>query len=64
MDEENRPEDVVGDGASDVMAEEEVVHVPLGAEELADSHESGSTFLPDVPGWDKPDEEPPVPGAA
>jgi hypothetical protein len=57
MDEENQPTDVVDDGASDVMAEEDVVHVPVGAEELADSHESASTFLPDVPDWDKPDED-------
>jgi hypothetical protein len=48
--------DLVDDGASDVLAEDEVVHVPPGTEELAESQEPGSTFLPDVPHWDEPDE--------
>jgi len=57
MTDETRPADVVDDGASDVLAEDEVVHVPAGAEELAESTDPGSTYLPDVPGWDDEDEE-------
>ena len=38
---------------SDVLAEDEVVHVPPAAEELAESNDPGSTFLPDVPDWDE-----------
>jgi len=57
MTDDTRAPDVVDDGASDVLAEDEVVHVPLGAEELAESAEPGSTFLPDVPDWDEPEEE-------
>jgi hypothetical protein len=56
MTDETRPADVVDDGASDVLAEDEVVHVPAGAEELAESNDPGSTYLPDVPGWDDEDE--------
>jgi hypothetical protein len=48
------PPDVVDDGASDVLAEDEVVHVPPTTEELAGSVEPGSTYLPDVPDWDDP----------
>jgi hypothetical protein len=48
--------DVIDNGTSDVLAEEEIVHVPPGAEELAESlEEPPSTFLPDVPHWDEPD---------
>ncbi len=50
--------DIVDDGTSDVMAEDEVVHVPAGGAELAESiehaHETGS-FITDVPAWDEPD---------
>jgi len=46
--------DVVDDGASDVLAEDEVVHVPPATAELAGSTDPGSTFLPDVPDWDDP----------
>jgi hypothetical protein len=45
-------------GASDVLAEEEVVHVPVGVEELVGSHEHPSTFLPDVPAWEESDGRP------
>jgi hypothetical protein len=41
---------------TDVFAEDDVVHVPAGVEELADSQEHASTFLPDVPNWDEPDQ--------
>jgi hypothetical protein len=49
-----QPTDVVDDGSSDVLAEDEVVHVPPATGELADSTHPGSTFLPDVPDWDEP----------
>jgi hypothetical protein len=56
------PPDVIDDGTSDVLAETEVVHVPAGAEELAESlEEPPSTFLPDVPHWDDPDPHHPEP---
>ena len=45
--------------ASDVLAEDEVVQVPVGTEELAESQDPGSTYLPDVPNWDEPDEDTP-----
>jgi hypothetical protein len=48
--------DVIDDGVTDVLAEDEVVHVPPGTEELAESLEhDGSTFLPEVSDWDEPD---------
>jgi hypothetical protein len=53
--------DIVDDGASDVMAEDEVVHVAPGEAELAESIEHRhevSSFIADVPAWD---EEDPVP---
>jgi hypothetical protein len=40
---------------TDVLAEDEVVHVSGGVEELAESQEHPSTFLPDVPNWDEPE---------
>jgi hypothetical protein len=49
--------EVIDDGASDVLAEDDVVHVPTGVEELAESTEHVSTFLPEVPDWEEP--EPP-----
>jgi hypothetical protein len=50
--------ELVDNGTSDVLAEEEIVHVPAGAEALAESHaEHPSTFLPEVPHWDEPDPE-------
>ena len=54
MTDQQPPDDVIDDVSTDVLAEEEVVHVPAGAEELAESQEPGSTFLPDVPDWDEP----------
>lgn len=39
---------------TDVLAEDEVVQVSPAVEELVESLEHPSTFLPDVPGWDDP----------
>jgi hypothetical protein len=41
-------------GVSDVLAEDEVVHVPPAVAELAESteHAGESTFIADVPDWD------------
>ncbi len=53
-----RPPGIVDDGASDVMAEDEVVHVAPGGAELAESiehsHDAGG-FIADVPAWDEED---------
>jgi hypothetical protein len=46
------------EGASDVLAEDEVVHVPAATEELAESAAPGSTYLPDVPHWDDENTDP------
>jgi hypothetical protein len=48
---------VVDDGTSDVLAEDEVVHVGPAAAELAESleHHHDATFVADVPDWDEPD---------
>jgi hypothetical protein len=62
MNEPTVPPDVVDDGMSDVMAEGDVVHVPPGAVELAESlEEPASTFAPEVPHWDDPDPHAPQP---
>jgi hypothetical protein len=56
MTDDTRAPDVVDDGTTDVLAEDDVVHVPPAAEELAESLEHhGSTFLPEVEEWDEPD---------
>ena len=55
MTDDERAPDVVDDQTTDVLAEDEVVHVPPAVEDLADSQEAGSTFLPDVPDWDEPE---------
>lgn len=47
--------DVIDDKSTDVLAEDEVVHVPPATEDLAESVEPGSTYLPDVPDWDEPE---------
>lgn len=50
------PPDVVDNGVTDVLADDEVVHVPPAAAELAESLEHhGDTFVADVPDWDGPD---------
>jgi hypothetical protein len=49
--------DIVDDGFSDVLAEDDVVHVPPAAAELAESIEHGDEggFIADVPDWDEQD---------
>jgi len=48
--------DVVDDGVTDVLAEDEVVHVPPAVVDLAESLEHhGETFVADVPEWDETD---------
>jgi hypothetical protein len=50
------PPDVVDHGVTDVLTDDEVVHVPPAAAELAESLEHhGDTFVADVPDWDEPD---------
>jgi len=51
--------DVVDDGVSDVLSEDEVVHVPPAVADLVEAQEHGSTFLPEVPDWDAPDQDEP-----
>ena len=50
--------EIVDDGASDVMAEDDVVHVTAGDAELAESiehsHDAGG-FIADVPAWNETD---------
>jgi hypothetical protein len=59
MTESPQPADVIDDGTSDVLAEDEVVHVPEAVAELAESTEHhGATFVADVPHWDEPDSLP------
>jgi hypothetical protein len=55
MTDEAPPPDVIDDKSTDVLAEDEVVHVPPATEELVESQDPGSTFLPDVPDWDEPE---------
>ena len=47
--------DMVDNEVTDVLTEDEVVHVPPAAEQLAESLDHPSTFVADVPHWD--DEE-------
>jgi hypothetical protein len=56
------PPDVVDDEVTDVLAEDEVVHVSPAAAGLAETleHEHVSTFPADVPDWDADD---PLPSA-
>ena len=58
MTETPEPPDIVDDGASDVMAQDEVVHVPASGAELAESvehtHDAGG-FISDVAAWDEQD---------
>jgi hypothetical protein len=56
--------DVVDHGVSDVLAEDEVVHVPPAVADLVESQEHGPTFLPEVPDWDAPPNAGPPPAAA
>jgi hypothetical protein len=56
------PPDVVDDEVTDVLAEDEVVHVSPAAAELAETleHEHVPTFPADVPDWDAEDPLPPA----
>jgi hypothetical protein len=44
--------DVIDDGTSDVLNEDEIVHVPAAVEQLVESHELHSTYPPEVPHWE------------
>jgi hypothetical protein len=57
MTSEHEPSDVIDDGASNVLTEDHIVHVPLAAAELSESidHHHDSTFVADVPDWDEQD---------
>lgn len=46
------PPDVVDDVATDVLHEDEIVHVPPAVEQLVESQEMHSTYAPDVPHWE------------
>jgi hypothetical protein len=51
------PPDVVDDGVSDVLTEDEVVQVPPAGAELAEAveHHGDETFVADIPDWDQED---------
>ena len=55
MTDERLEPDVIDDKSTDVLAEDDVVHVSPATEDLAESQDPGSTFLPDVPDWDQPE---------
>ena len=44
--------DLVNDQTSDVLNEDEIVHVPAAVEDLVESQEMHSTYPPDVPNWE------------
>jgi hypothetical protein len=47
------PPDVIDNQASDVLNENEIVHVPAAVEQLVESIEQEhTTFAPDVPQWE------------
>ena len=47
------PPDVIDDQVSDVLNEDEVVHVPPAVEYLVESiAQEHTTFAPDVPQWE------------
>jgi hypothetical protein len=51
-------DDIVDDGVSDVLAEEQV-QVPESVAEQAQSLDfEGDTFVADIPDWDTPDSSP------
>jgi hypothetical protein len=56
------PDGVVDDTVTDVLAEDDVVHVSPAAAELAETleHEHVPTFPADVPDWDADDPLPPA----
>jgi hypothetical protein len=52
------PPDVIDNQVSDVLNEDEIVHVPPAVEHLVESMaQEHTTFAPEVPQWD-PDEPP------
>jgi hypothetical protein len=57
MTESPRAPDIVDDGTTDVLAEDEIVHVPAAGAELAEAtgHSGEPGFIADVPDWDKED---------
>ena len=57
MTEQPQAPDIVDDGATDVLAEDEVVHVPPGGAELAEAtgHGGEPGFIADLTDWDKED---------
>jgi hypothetical protein len=46
------PADVVDDQVSDVLNEDDVVHVPPAVEQLVEANEAHTTYAPDVPHWE------------
>lgn len=46
------PPDVVDTGVSDVLNEDEVVHVPPAVEQLVEAQEAEIGYAPDVPHWE------------
>jgi len=59
MTESDLPADVIDDVVSDVLTEDEVVHVSPAVAELVESIEHhGETFVADVPDWDEPVADP------
>ena len=59
MTESDLPADVIDDVVSDVLTEDEVVHVSPAVAELVESIEHhGETFVADVPDWDEPAADP------
>lgn len=57
MTETPQPSDTVDDVQTDVLTEDDVVHVPPAGAELAESieHTNDSGFIADVPNWDSED---------
>jgi hypothetical protein len=44
--------DVVDDETSDVLSEDEIVHVPPAVEQLVESRDMHSTYPPEVQNWE------------
>jgi hypothetical protein len=50
------PPDVIDHQVSDVLNEDEIVHVPPAVEQLVESiQQEHTTFAPEVPQWDPDD---------
>jgi hypothetical protein len=60
MNHTEEPADVIDDVVTDVLTEDEVVHVPASGAELAEAleHHGDETFVADVPDWDEVDPQP------